>query len=530
MKTKALRNPIIGLILFGWLHLHAQDPLTVGLVAHYPFNGNANDTSGNGHHAVLMGSGMQLTNGVGNIPNSAFRGVVAGNTNNLAASGVNLSNSSLSITLWFRKDYQPFTIDHGSILTLGTESSQGKQLHIRPYYSGVQFRFSFFNDDFDVSSPVGNGEWTHIACTYDNATRERRIYFDGVLIATNVAVRGYTGTGDLLMIPAGLGTAPAGLIDNVRIYDRTLSAYEVAQVFLQEIAPALSSGLVAYYPFNGNANDESGNGNQGTAVGISLTNDRFGFGNRCYDFNGAGYISINNSLLLNNATSATISSWFLRKASSTTGFIVGAGDSRAGFDPFALVITPSLQIQSQFTDTALSPSNPDQGLGYSSGAGAVQSNTWYHIAQVFESAGSTSVYRLYLNGSLFSESNYSHSQRIFYDQPMPVQIGALTSFADSRFVGLIDDVRFYNRALSGSEIAAMYALESGPAINLIKAVKPAFERLILSNSYQLQLSGDLVTWTNHGTPFVATNSSMVYPQYWDVDNWGQLFFRLQVAP
>ena len=30
--------------------------------------------------------------------------------------------------------------------------------------------------------------------------------------------------------------------------------------------------------------------------------------------------------------------------------------------------------------------------------------------------------------------------------------------------------------------------------------------------------------------FTATNTSMIYPQYWDVDNWGQLFFRLQVAP
>src|SRR5262245_58149462 len=116
-------------------NVQAQDPFTNGLIAHYPFNGNANDASGYGHNATPMGTGLQLTTGVGGEPNSAYRGLFAGNTNNLAASGVNLSNSSLTITIWFKKDYLPYTIDHGSILTLGTQSTSGKQLHLRPYYS-----------------------------------------------------------------------------------------------------------------------------------------------------------------------------------------------------------------------------------------------------------------------------------------------------------------------------------------------------------------------------------------------------------
>lgn len=70
----------------------------------------------------------------------------------------------------------------------------------------------------------------------------------------------------------------------------------------------------------------------------------------------------------------------------------------------------------------------------------------------------------------------------------------------------------------------------GPTVNLIKAVKPSFSFLSVGSDYQLQVSSDLNTWTNQGSAFTATNSSMVYPQYWDVDNWSQLFFRLQVAP
>jgi hypothetical protein len=49
----------------------------------------------------------------------------------------------------------------------------------------------------------------------------------------------------------------------------------------------------------------------------------------------------------------------------------------------------------------------------------------------------------------------------------------------------------------------------------------------LGTNYLLQVSGDLNNWTNHGSAFTATNASMIYPQYWDVDNWDKLFFRLQ---
>jgi hypothetical protein len=70
----------------------------------------------------------------------------------------------------------------------------------------------------------------------------------------------------------------------------------------------------------------------------------------------------------------------------------------------------------------------------------------------------------------------------------------------------------------------------GVQIGLIKAVRPFFSDLLIGTNYQLQVSGDLNTWTNSASPFPATSRSMVYPQYWDVGNWSQLFFRLQVAP
>ena len=78
-----------------------------------------------------------------------------------------------------------------------------------------------------------------------------------------------------------------------------------------------------------------------------------------------------------------------------------------------------------------------------------------------------------------------------------------------------------------SDTRFCYLLETEPRVNLIKAVKPSFDELIVGSIYQLQLSAGLNSWTNHGAPFSATNSSMIYPQYWDVENWGSLFFRIQ---
>lgn len=78
-----------------------------------------------------------------------------------------------------------------------------------------------------------------------------------------------------------------------------------------------TNGLVAYYPFNGNANDESGNGNHGTVNGTTLANDQNGNENKAYEFivdQGASWgspqqeveIGFNSSM---NSNFLTLSAW-----------------------------------------------------------------------------------------------------------------------------------------------------------------------------------------------------------------------------
>jgi hypothetical protein len=95
----------------------------------------------------------------------------------------------------------------------------------------------------------------------------------------------------LLTALATLGLTAAAMAQNVPSYVPT-------------------NGLVGWWPFNANANDESGNGNNGTVNGATLTTDRFGQSNKAYDFNGTNnkiIVTNSNSLQLNNQ--ATFSLW-----------------------------------------------------------------------------------------------------------------------------------------------------------------------------------------------------------------------------
>ena len=70
----------------------------------------------------------------------------------------------------------------------------------------------------------------------------------------------------------------------------------------------------------------------------------------------------------------------------------------------------------------------------------------------------------------------------------------------------------------------------GSQIGLVKAVKPVFANLLVGANYQLQVSTDLINWTNQGSLFTPTNPVAAYPQYFDVTDWNQLYFRLGAVP
>ena len=115
-----------------------------------------------------------------------------------------------------------------------------------------------------------------------------------------------------------------------------------------------TNGLVAYYPFNGNANDESGNNNNGTVYGAKLTTDRFGKPNSAYSFDGGSYIEVQNSSSLNPANSISITWWcYIFKFNNTySTFISNWEDLGNNKRSYSMVIDPTKNfLRSSFSNT-----------------------------------------------------------------------------------------------------------------------------------------------------------------------------------
>lgn len=78
-------------------------------------------------------------------------------------------------------------------------------------------------------------------------------------------------------------------------------------LFTRCVQADLQEGLIAYFPFNGNANDEAGNGHDGIVYGATLTTDRFGNTNSAYEFDG----------IVNNLDFGMIADYWLESSLAT---------------------------------------------------------------------------------------------------------------------------------------------------------------------------------------------------------------------
>ncbi|MBI3853266.1 MAG: LamG domain-containing protein [Verrucomicrobia bacterium] len=279
-----------------------------------------------------------------------------------------------------------------------------------------------------------------------------------------------------------------------------------------------TNGLVAYYPFNGDANDESGNGNNGTVTGAVLTADRFGMTNKAFHFNGAGdRISASVASIPLGNSPRSIVAWI--KPDSDGHPVNGVIDYGNG-DCTGLMFGISF---SKYLGGTPNYNN----LGFWGGCQDYASslitptNQWSFVALTYDGSN----IRLYANGG--SETNAIGPLNT---QNSHLWIGAETlndggTFRDF-FKGSIDDVRIYNRALSQQEVQQLYFYELNELPYLTVAVKTIQLNMFvaLGKTNQLEASTNLITWTDYGSPFIATNSVM----YQDVDVLnGQRFFRIR---
>jgi hypothetical protein len=230
----------------------------------------------------------------------------------------------------------------------------------------------------------------------------------------------------------------------------TLSIIFLAfQVFAQV---NLTNGLMAYYPFNGNANDASGNGLNGSVVGASLTTDRFGNSNGAYYFDGnSSYIKSIIPMTISGTTNKTMSVWFnwQNSGSGTDIHCLFGWGTLSNFGNYNY-------LKVQRTSNALIYHEHAASATLYSDNNTVNYSQWYNYTFVFENG----IGNIYLNGKLLKSTAVNSnivSTPIYigYDKQVELSGRGNSSWTTS-FNGIIDDIRIYKRALTTSEISALY--------------------------------------------------------------------------
>jgi hypothetical protein len=224
-----------------------------------------------------------------------------------------------------------------------------------------------------------------------------------------------------------------------------------------------AAGIVAYYPFDGNAEDASGNNRNLASSGVTPTVDRFGRSDAAYNFDGFDdWLHVDNiPEPSNNAFSWAL---WIRPAVIPSGAEWGQWVlNRNNANSFDFMVSPHLTLKPG--GTIMFTSYDNRLDGNQNWMNALSSNTklvvdqWYHIVCT---SGIDNTRRIYINGVLDSSlvsSGYGQTG-----------LGTINIGADRNphshgagwpgwFQGIIDDVRIYGRELAAAEVTSLYGTQ-----------------------------------------------------------------------
>jgi formylglycine-generating enzyme required for sulfatase activity len=212
----------------------------------------------------------------------------------------------------------------------------------------------------------------------------------------------------------------------------------------------LQQGLVAWYPFDGNASDMSGNGNHGTVYGATLGTDRHGVTGKAYSFDGNDLIETASAVI--SAPPFSITSWVYRMESSShpNSHLVNFSYGNGLQNNFTFFLKPNaIQIGT--------PGANDIG----NDATFIPSEQWISVGVTSLSYNQNQTF-FYLNGKKIIPDNQQGENNPFPQNSGQTVFGK-TKVSDGTIQwhsGKIDDIRIYDRALSADEISMLYRTES----------------------------------------------------------------------
>lgn len=223
----------------------------------------------------------------------------------------------------------------------------------------------------------------------------------------------------------------------------------------------INQGLVACYPFNGNANDQTLNNNHGVVSGATLTTDRFGNPNSAYYFDGVNDgIEVARSSSLEPSFAMSACAWVYKESSSNAWTPI-LSKRYSIPDPYnSYSMDGGAGINQRWMVNICKGTVGSQRSVFSNMARPY--NQWEFLVMVYDGVH----LKMYING--IEENKLSVSGAIGYSS-LGFYIGKNTVY-DQFFKGKIDDVRIYNRALSSCEVRYLYNNCNGQyqSINLIQ--------------------------------------------------------------
>ena len=221
-----------------------------------------------------------------------------------------------------------------------------------------------------------------------------------------------------------------------------------------------TNGLVGWWPFHGNANDESGNGNNGNVNGPTLTNDRFSFSSSAFEFDGVDdYVLVYSDPTLDLTNEFSFSFWISPRAGYGSGGFPN-GDENHIISRWGLGGAGQASYQAWIDQTGAIGAGTFNG---STGSILTSNYTspideWHNVIVVF----SNSTTRIYVDAQVIDSLPFSVTpQSSFYN----VNFGREEDGNYAYYRGSLDDIGIWNRALTPAEITALYNGVSAPCVS-----------------------------------------------------------------
>ena len=416
-----------------------------GLIGWWPFNGNANDESGNGNHGTVFGA--TLTEDRNGVSNSAY----SFNNNYIEIKPISKYSGmkDFTISTWVKLN-QNSSADVNYLICRGQDAGGNLYLgHKRATYifPGGGGAVTKTHTYVDV--------WNQITISRKDSIVS--VYFNGILDSVYKNAQTYTTNNENIYfgvhkwITQLTGYYPyylQGSLDDISIYNRALTQQEILGFYSSKSITLPSylpkDSLIGYWPFNGNANDESGNGNHGTVNGATLTEDRNGVSNSAYSFNN-NYIEIKPISKYSGMKDFTISTWVKlnQNSSADVNYLICRGQDAGG----------NLYLGHKRA-TYIFPG----------GGGAVtKTHTYVDVWNQITISRKDSIVSVYFNGILDSvyknaQTYTTNNENIYFG--VHKWITQLTGYYPYYLQGSLDDIAIYNRALTQQEILGFYSSKS----------------------------------------------------------------------